>query len=137
MEQTAERYYVVLYSLAVLPLISICDKDLYDELFIALIEDNENYDLSTFSSHIAKLQARYECLGISCEMIGLHVNTSDEWPECQVTSFAITGYLPTSDASRDVSLLCISSIHLSLHVPDRLSHTLITNCHRCGRLILT
>jgi hypothetical protein len=106
-EPTAERYYVVLYSLAVLPLISICDKDSYDELFIALIEDIGNYDSSTFSSHIAKLQARYECLGISCEMIGLHVNTSDGWPECQATSFVITGYLPTSDASREVSLLRI------------------------------
>lgn len=103
-EPTAERYYVVLYSLAVLPLISICDKESYDELFTALIEDIGSYDSSTFSSHITKLQARYECLGISCEMIGQHVDTSVGWPECQAASFAVTGYLPTSPASREVSV---------------------------------
>lgn len=125
-EPTEERYYVVLYSLAVLPLISICDKDTYDVLFNALIEDIANYDSTTFSSHIAKLQARYECLGISCEMIGQHVNTSDGWPACTAASFAITGYIPTSDASREVSslffLICFYSVSL---VPNH--HLLITD----------
>lgn len=114
-EPTAERYYVVLYSLAVLPLISICDKDSYDELFTALIEDIGSYDSTTFNSHMTKLQARYECLGISCEMIGQHVNTSDGWPECQAASFAITGYLPTSPASREVSFIPASVSSPSLY----------------------
>ena len=110
-EPTAERYFVVLYSLAVLPFISICDLDSYNILFNALIEDIGNYNSVDFKSHISRLQDRYECLGISCQMIGSHSSSSDEWPECTAFSVSIAGYEPTSGAARKV---IIGSLHVYL-----------------------
>ncbi len=134
-EPTEERYFVVLYSLALLPMISICDKVGFDDLFTSLIEDIGNYDARNFSIFIAQLQARYECLGISCEMIGLHSSASAEWPECKATSFAITGYLPASDSSREVSLY---SAYLSVLTQFASSCAqILGSLHRCGKLTLT
>ena len=134
-EPTEERYFVVLYSLALLPMISICDKVGFDDLFTSLIEDIGNYDARNFSIFIAQLQARYECLGISCEMIGQHSSTSGVWPECKAASFAITGYLPTSDSSREVSILSIFIYFFTQFASS--CAQILGSLDRCGKLTLT
>jgi hypothetical protein len=82
---TDERNHMVLYALAVLPLLSVCDKSTTDELFTDLVIGTENavtLNASTFLDHIGKLQAKYHCLGISCDM-GEHPRTFAE----KITSF--------------------------------------------------
>jgi hypothetical protein len=62
---------MVLYALSVLPLLSICDKSTSDELFTELVTGTATtvtLNADTFAIHMSKLQAKYNCLGISCEM---------------------------------------------------------------------
>lgn len=102
---TDERNYMVLYSLAVLPLISICDEDTFDDLFSDLIMNIDKYDGSTFSDHLTLLYDRFVCLGITCDMVGTHSSASDSWPKCSAPPTAIAGYVPTSEAPLEVSTL--------------------------------
>ena len=96
---------MVLYALVVLPLISICDEDTYDDMFADLIVNLDSYDSATFADHLKLIQDRYECIGITCEMVGVHKSATAAWPGCSSPSTAIAGYVPTTDASLEVSLI--------------------------------
>lgn len=68
---TDMRNHMALYALSVLPFISICDKFTSDELFSDLISGTANtvaLNYDTFSNHFGKLQDKYKCLGITCDM---------------------------------------------------------------------
>ena len=68
---TDERNHMVLYALSVLPLLSVCDHSTSDELFTDLVTGTATtvtLNSDTFENHMRKLQAKYNCLGISCEM---------------------------------------------------------------------
>jgi len=104
-DPTDERNYMVLYALTVLPFISICDEDLFDDLFTDLIADIDSYDSETFADHLETVYGRFECLGITCDMVGTSKHSDEGWPECKVRSVAntmIAGYTPTSDASLEM-----------------------------------
>lgn len=91
---------MVLYALAVLPFISICDEDTFLDLYADLITNLDSYDSATFQEHLELLYGRLECLGMTCDMIGNSIY-EDGWPECQehFTTPDIAGYVPTSDAA--------------------------------------
>lgn len=102
-----ERNYMVLYALTVLPLLSICDEDTFDDLFTDLVMDIDSYESEDFSDHLDMLQDRYECLGITCAMIGRSLSADGDWPECvdpDVANVDIVGYKPTSVKTVEVSL---------------------------------
>lgn len=104
-EYDDERNYMVLYALSVLPFISICDEDTFDDLYSDLITDLDSYDSGTFISHMKLIQDRFACLGITCDMVGKSSYANEGWPECKVPSAAntkIAGYTPTSELSLEV-----------------------------------
>jgi len=93
---------MVLYALATLPYISICDEETFDDAFSDLILNIDSYDTQTFTSNMKMLQDRYECIGITCDMIGTHISNTGSWPECSIPTRAIAGYQPTSDSSLEI-----------------------------------
>jgi hypothetical protein len=98
-----ERNSMVLYALAVVPFISVCNDDMYDQLFTDLVTDIDSYDTSTFMDHITLVYDSFHCLGITCDMVGVSINADDSWPECKVPlpveKIQIAGYTPTSERS--------------------------------------
>lgn len=108
-DESDERNRMVLYALTVLPFISICDEDTFDDLFYDLVTDVDSYDSATFTDHIETLYSRFECLGISCDMVGKSIYSDEGWPECigPSTTKEIAGYLATSDASFQVSFFSL------------------------------
>ena len=100
-QPTDERNYMVLYALANLPYISICDEEAFDDLFTELVIGIDDYDSQTFGTYLSLVQARYECLGITCNMVGVHAN-GESWPECNTSDRAIAGYERTSDAPLEI-----------------------------------
>ena len=96
-----ERNYMVLYALLTLPHIAICDEDTFDDGFADYIQNIDSYDSGTFAKHMKTFQDRFECFGITCDMVGVHSN-SETWPVCNGASRAIAGYEPSSEASLDI-----------------------------------
>ena len=74
---------MILYELAVLSLISICEEDIFDDLYLDLVTDALNYDSSKFEQQLKTLQDQFECLGIKCSQAGKSKFSTDSWPECE------------------------------------------------------
>ena len=108
-EPTDERNYMVLYGLTVLPFLSICDEDTFDELFADLIMDIDEYDSQDFDENLEWIQDRYACLGITCDMVGSSVHNDGSWAGCvdfDASNTLIGGYYqPTSDKAVEVGVL--------------------------------
>ena len=51
---------MILYALAVLPLISICEEDIFDDLYLDLVTDALNHDSSKFEQHLKSFQDQFE-----------------------------------------------------------------------------
>lgn len=107
-ETTDERNHMVLYALFVLPLISICDMITSENLFASLIPGTEvsvTLNSDTFTKTMNILQDKYKCLGITCDMVGIHCSGENCAPACTDPSAANTvfaGYGPTSDESLEM-----------------------------------
>jgi len=103
-ESDDERNRMVLYALSVLPFISICDEDTYDDLYTDLISNIDSYDSATFRTHLEKLYSRFECLEIRCDMVGDSVHSDGSWPNCVPPALTdgIPGYSMTSDVAREI-----------------------------------
>lgn len=96
--------YMVLYSLSVLPMISICDEDVFDDLYTDLVKESRWYDSSNFSQNLKLLQDRFACLGISCSDVGESVLFGPTTScSSQEKVLDIAGYSPTSAVSFHVS----------------------------------
>jgi hypothetical protein len=106
--------YLVLYSLMVLPLISICDEVTFDKLWEQLISEKQTYNSATFDGILKMVQDRFQCLGLTCSLVGRSsLNQGTTWPECNdnVASnpLELAGYTPATDESLGVSFLSICS----------------------------
>eukprot|EP00804_Cyclotella_cryptica_P018112 CCRYP_005898-RB/>CCRYP_005898-RB protein AED:0.02 eAED:0.02 QI:1433/1/1/1/0.93/0.88/17/82/2547 len=104
----AERDYLILYSLALLPQLSICDEDVLDTLFTELVLENASFNNTKFSETIKAIQDRYDCLGISCSLVGTSTYSDKSWPSCvdhadPSVILSIAGYEPFSKASSELS----------------------------------
>jgi|SaaInl74LU_5_DNA_1037368.scaffolds.fasta_scaffold05566_3 hypothetical protein len=122
---------MVLYSLMVLPLISICDEIIFDDLWEDVLVGKQPYTAVTFSETLKMVQDRFQCLGITCSMVGSSLDKGDIWPECVDNAASnrleLSGYTPATDESLGVSIFfdmlrtylfifllrLISPIHLS------------------------
>ena len=100
-EGSDNRNHMVLYAIAVLPFISICDEETFTDLYNDLVTKLDSYDSATFQAHLEILFGRLECLGITCDMIGTSIRAQDGWPTCEdyTTTPDILGYTATSDAA--------------------------------------
>lgn len=101
--------YLILYSLMVLPLISICDEVTFDELWEQLISEKQTYTSATFTGILKMVQDRFQCLGITCSWVGKSsLSQGSTWPECSDENpLELAGYTPATDESLDVSFLSI------------------------------
>ncbi len=86
----------------------MCDEDAFDSLFGELITDYKEYDSSKFADTLKMVQDRYDCLGISCSLVGRSSVSSDSWPKCQDSAdpslvLDVAGYSPTTKVSSEVS----------------------------------
>lgn len=120
--------YLVLYTLMVLPLISICDEVTFDDLWEDVILGKNSLDAATFSTVLKMVQDRFQCLGITCSMVGRSLGQDSSWPECVDNApsnrLELAGYTPATDESLSVSFLrfahnystcsCLSPHHKSL-----------------------
>ncbi|KAL7554731.1 hypothetical protein ACHAWF_018259 [Thalassiosira exigua] len=100
-----ERNYMVLYALVVLPFVSICDEDTFDDLFNALVTDVDSFQPDSFSTFLGEFQDRYACLGITCDMVGQSSSKNEYWPECKIPSadtMKIAGYTPMTGSALEV-----------------------------------
>jgi hypothetical protein len=115
---TDTRNHMVLYGIHVLSLISICDITSANDLYTLLIsgtEDTVTLNADTFAKTVEILQANYRCLGITCDMVGVHNGAGA--PSCSdpsVANIAFAGYVPTSDQSLEI-------LHLDLDIITILS----------------
>jgi len=95
--------YMVLYSLMVLPLISICDEIIFDDLWEDVLVGKQPYTAATFSETLKMVQDRFQCLGITCSMVGSSLDKGDTWPECVDNAASnrleLSGYTPATDES--------------------------------------
>ena len=106
--------YLVLYSIMVFPLISICDEITFDELWENTVSDKQTYSTSAFSVVLKMVQDRFQCLGITCSMVGRSKIESSSWPVCVDNSASnrleLAGYTPATDESLNVSKFLVSSL---------------------------
>jgi hypothetical protein len=97
-----------LYSLAILPQLSVCDEDVLKTLFTDLILNNASFDGSKFTETLQLIQDRYDCLGIHCSLVGTSTSADSTWPSCVDTTApdyipALAGYEPFSKASTELA----------------------------------
>ncbi len=93
----------------VLPLISICDEIVFDDIWEQVFSRKQNFTSTAFSEVLKMVQDRLECLGITCSMVGRHLEYGDTWPECVDNAASnrleLAGYSPATDDSLSVSVL--------------------------------
>ena len=94
----------------VLPLISICDESTFDLLWDQLIGSKpQSYTSNTFVDILKTVQDRYQCLGISCDLVGRSsLNGGVGWPECDdnaVNRLELAGYKPATEGSQNVRFI--------------------------------
>ncbi|KAL7522638.1 hypothetical protein ACHAWX_007338 [Stephanocyclus meneghinianus] len=104
----SERDYLILYSLALLPQLSICDEDVLDSLFTDLVLENSSFNSTKLPETLKIIQDRYDCLGISCSLVGTSTYVDTSWPPCVDHTdpgviLSIAGYEPFSKASSELS----------------------------------
>lgn len=106
--------YLVLYSLMVLPLISICDEVTFDKLWEQLISEKRTYTPAAFAEILKMVQDRFECLGVTCSLVGRSsLNQGSTWPECNDNAVSnrleLAGYTPATDDSLSVRVFLLCS----------------------------
>lgn len=125
-----------LYSLSLLPQLSICDEDVLETLYSDLILNNAIFDASKFGQTLKLLQDRYSCLGIQCSLVGSHVSADETWPICVDTKDPdivtnIAGYIPFSKELNEWSKidLDVSTILSFLVMEVRRTVNLLLHTH--------
>lgn len=97
-ENDKER--VKLYARGVIPMVSVCSNATYTDLSRQLF--NAEYNVVELDNIIAHLETAYECLGITCDDVGVHVSQTTQTCEDTPVLSPLAGYIPETDV-RSVS----------------------------------
>lgn len=103
-DQTTNTDSMILFALATLPQLMVCDEAGFKHLYQRTISESSQFDSSFLSDTVTTIQKNYACLEISCAQIGKAPFMLGDWPACQdSTEFSIAGYEGVSSQTMDVA----------------------------------
>ena len=106
-----DKDHVKLFARAVLPMVAGCSNSTFTYLSEKLIA--EEYKVVDVDDIIARLQTTYECLGFTCDDIGVHeLDSTFTCTDTPVLS-PLAGYIPQSDV-RSFALLDLDLLHANI-----------------------